>query len=203
MYKDKHNLIPIRLKEGPLSIEIGVGHKKINPIAIGIDAIDSPACDVVGDAFDVLNALPESCVSSVYAAHFIEHIEPVGKFLNALMRVCTEDAKIVIIAPHFSNPFFYSDPTHRATFGLYTFCYYSKSDLFRRTIPSYIRISGLILASVSFHFCSYPPNYIRHALKKIIQKVVNYSNWTKELYEELFCWLAPCYEVKYILTIKK
>ena len=202
-YKDKYNLIPNALKQGTLSIEIGVGHKKLNPNAIGIDAIDSPACDIIGDAIEVLNALPDSCVNSVYASHFIEHIEPVDEFLNCLVRVCQIEAKIVIIAPHFSNPFFYSDPTHRATYGLYTFSYYAMSTLFRRSIPSYSRINGLALTDVALRFSSYPPNYIRHAIKKLIQKIVNCSSLSKELYEEVFCWLAPCYDVQYALTIKK
>jgi predicted SAM-dependent methyltransferase len=202
-YIDKNNLIPRLLEAGPLSIEIGVGQKKLNPFAIGIDIIDSPACDVIGDAMQVLSALPDSCVKSVYASHFIEHVEPVTKFINCLVRVCTVDALILIIAPHFSNPFFYSDPTHRSTYGLYTFNYYAISTTFRRTIPSYSRVGGLVLVDVLLRFNSYPPNYIRHVFKKIIQKIVNSSSWSKELYEESLCWLLPCYDIQYTLTINK
>ncbi len=198
---DKYNLIAKRLETGPLSIEIGVGQKKINPDAIGIDVIDSLACDVVGDAIEVLNSLPDSCVESVYASHFIEHVDSVSELLDSLVRVCSSGAKIIFIAPHFSNPFFYSDPTHRATYGLYTFAYYAKSDLFRRTLPLYSRIKGLLLTEVVLRFYSYRPNYIRHFLKQLAQKTVNSSMWMKELYEESFCWLIPCYDVKYVLII--
>lgn len=202
-YRDKNDLIAKRLKVGFLSIELGVGQKKFDATSIGVDVIDGPACDVVGDAIEVLGSLPDSCVESVYASHFIEHIESVHELLSSLVRVCIKGAKIIIIAPHFSNPFFYNDPTHKATYGLYTFAYYAQSSLFRRTIPSYSRINGLVLIGATIYFSSYPPNYVRHGIKKIAQYVVNSSGWTQEFYEEALCWLFPCYEVKYELTIAK
>lgn len=202
-YRDKNNLIAGRLRAGFLSIELGVGQKKLDPTSIGIDVIDGLACDVVGDAIEVLGSLPDSCVESVYASHFIEHIESVHELLRSLVRVCTQDARIIMVAPHFSNPFFYSDPTHQATYGLYTFVYYAQSNFFRRTVPSYSRINGLVLVGVSIGFSSYPPNYVRHGVKKILQYIVNSSAWAQEFYEEALCWLFPCYEIKYELTIKK
>ena len=202
-YKDKNSLIARQLKAGLLSLELGVGQKKIDPTSIGIDVIDGPACDVVGDAIEVLGSLPDSCVERVYASHFIEHVESVDELLRSLVRVCTKDAKIIIIAPHFSNPFFYSDPTHQATYGLYTFLYYAQSNYFRRSVPSYCRINGLVLIGVTIGFSSYPPNYVRHGLKKIVQYIVNSSAWAQEFYEEALCWLLPGYEIKYELTIAK
>jgi len=196
---DKFNLLEERLAKGSLSLELGVGSKKNCSEALGIDKIDTPACDIVGDVAEVLASLPDSSVHYVYASHFVEHIEYVDHFLSSLLRVCAPNAEIVLIAPHFSNPFFYSDPTHRASYGLYTFGYYCNIAKFSRTIPSYSRIKGLELANVSLLFGSYPPNYFRHIVKKVIEKLVNSSYWAKELYEECFCWFAPCYEVRNVL----
>jgi len=182
---------------------LGVGPIKHNPDSIGIDVVDSPACDVIGDAIVVLRSLPDSCVHSVYASHFVEHVDPLDALLLELVRVCVSGSRILFIAPHFSNPYFYSDPTHRNFFGLYTFAYYCSSNLFKRTLPQYVLVDGLVLDSVDFRFSSYCPNYIRHSLKFLFGYLVNLSYWTKELYEECFCWILPCYDVKYCIRVSK
>ena len=202
-YFDKNNLISKRLSQGLISLELGVGHKKRDPASIAIDILDTPQCDVVGNAIEILESLPDSCVQHIYASHFIEHVESPQRLLNSLVRACANGAVISFVAPHFSNPFFYSDPTHNSTYGLYTFCYYSKSSLFQRSIPTYSTIKGLVLADVTLSFSSYRPNYIRHAFKKVVEVIANLSRWSQEFYEEFICWLVPCYEVHYILTVAK
>jgi hypothetical protein len=66
----------------------------------------------------------------------------------------------------------------------------------------YGRVSGLMLDDVRLVFKSSPPFYLRHAVKVAITWIVNSSRYTQETYEELFCWLAPCYEIDYRLTKK-
>jgi len=200
---DKFNLLEERLATGNLSLELGVGSRKVSADSVGIDIIDTPACDVIGDVNEILSSLPDSSVRKVYASHFIEHIDCVDKFLETLVRVCTPNAEIVLVVPHFSNPFFYSDPTHRATYGLYTFAYYAQAHRFSRSIPAYSRINSLELSNVFLSFSSYPPNYGRHLLKKLFELLVNSSYWTRELYEECFCWLSPCYDIKNTLLVRK
>jgi len=202
-FVDKYNLLEQRLAKGSISLELGVGTRKVYPEAIAIDRVDTPVCDVIGDVNEVLASLPDSSVHLIYASHFVEHIDFVEQFLESLVRVCMPNAEIIIIVPHFSNPFFHSDPTHRASYGLYTFAYYAQSARFSRTIPSYSRISSLELTSTFLSFRSYPPNYGRHAFKKLLEVLVNSSYWAKELYEECFCWMAPCYDVTNVLLVRK
>ena len=52
---------------------------------------------------------------------------------------------------------------------------------------------------VDLEFKSARPFYGRYAFKYVIGKVFNSCNYMKELYEENFCYLFPCYEVRYIL----
>ena len=204
-FVDKNDKIKafIRLGE-PIFFEFGVGDTpKKYPSSLSVDIRDTPTCDVVGDAQEVLDFLPQSSSSGIYASHFIEHLDDLSIFLRSVVRACSDGASVTFIVPHFSNPFFYSDPTHRAFFGLYTFSYLASSCLFRRSIPGYANVQGLVLRDVRLHFRSYSPNFARHFFKKLIQLLVNSSRWSQEFYEEVFSWLIPCYEIEYSLIVQK
>ena len=198
MYIDKKNILST-FKKGELVLELGCGNQKRHQRAIGVDTRDFECVDIVGDIFDVLADLPDCSVSAIYAYHFIEHVDDLSSLLKEIVRVCCIGGTIELSVPHFSNPFFYSDPTHKNTFGLYTFAYFFETDLFRRPIPDYSQISSASLVSVDLVFKSYRPNYFRHALKKTLGCVVNLSPWTQELYEEMGSSVFSCYEVVYLV----
>ena len=103
------------------------------------------------------------------------------------------------VVPHFSNPAFYSDPTHRAFFGLYTFSYWVRETPFRRKTPQYEAALPFVLVSARHNFKSSPPFYVRHALKKVAGWWVGLGRWPQEFYEEHLCWIMPCYEVDFVL----
>ena len=182
-----------------VAIELGCGTNKRHADAIGIDALDYPCVDIVGDIFEVLAQFPAGSVDRVYSYHFIEHVVSVSRLLEELARVVKTGGEIEFVAPHFSNPHFYSDPTHRNFFGLYTFSYYSTGSPLRREVPTYQERLWFRLEHVDLRFKSFPPFYIRHAFKKLIGSVFNSCGYMKELYEENFCYLFPCYEVHYRL----
>lgn len=198
MYTDKKNVLST-FKKGELVLELGCGNQKRHQRAIGVDTRDFACVDIVGDIFDVLDDLPDCSVSAIYAYHFIEHVDDLSSLLKEIVRVCCIGGTIELSVPHFSNPFFYSDPTHKNTFGLYTFAYFFETDLFRRSIPDYSQISSASLVSVELVFKSYRPNYFRHALKKTLGCIVNLSPWTQELYEEMGSSVFSCYEVVYLV----
>ncbi len=180
-----------------LHIELGCGPRKRDASAIGVDAIDFPSVDLVADVREALAAFPDHSVSSVYSAHFLEHVDDVRSLLAEVARVTISGGRITIIVPHFSNPFYYSDPTHRTPFGLYTLAYLCRESIFRRKIPHYGAPLPLSLVSATLHFKSYPPRYIRHGLKRTLGILFNASVFTRELYEENFCWIFPCYELRF------
>lgn len=180
--------------------ELGCGPRKRDPQAIGVDMLDVPGVDLVGDIFGVLALLPDDCAEAVYSAHFFEHVADLPKLLKEVARIMAPGARLTLIVPHFSNPFYYSDPTHRVPFGLYSMAYFCRQNLFRRTIPSYGLEAGLTLARVHLGFKSYPPRYLRHAFKRLVELAVNASMYLREFYEENLCWLVPCYEVVYELV---
>ena len=189
-----------RLQRGEmLALELGCGPRKSDPRAIGIDLLDFDGVDLVGDVYVALAAMPASTISRVDTSHFLEHLPDLPRLLDELGRVMAPGAPLSIVVPHFSNPFYYSDPTHRTPFGLYTLAYFCEQKLFRRQVPRYGFKPPFAIEAVQLRFKSYPPRYLRHAFKRLVGAVVNSCMFAMELYEENFCWLVPCYEVQYTL----
>jgi len=52
---------------------------------------------------------------------------------------------------------------------------------------------------VDLIFKSARPFIVRYGIKHLIGSFFNSCTYLKELYEENFCYLFPCYEVRYIL----
>ncbi len=181
----------------PVVLELGCGPRKSILGALGIDALDTEAVDLVGDAVAVLRRFPDASVARVTSAHFLEHVEDLDALLAEVSRVLTDGGALDATVPHFSNPYFYSDPTHRRTFGLYTFSYLADGALFTRGVPRYGKDFGLELLAVELVFKS--PFAGRNVFKRTWGWWVNRGAYTREFYEENLCHLVPCYEVRYAL----
>ena len=196
---DKYNKLPPVGNKSRIELELGCGNRKRNPTAIGVDMLDYPDVDIVGDVYEALALCPDESVDVVYSYHFVEHVPDVPRLLSELARVVKKNGRVEFVAPHFSNPYFYSDPTHRSFFGLYTFCYYSSGSPFGRQVPTYGYKPEFRIEKVDLGFKSTPPFLVRHGIKRAIGFLFNSCTYMKELYEENFCYLFPCYEVKYVL----
>jgi hypothetical protein len=199
---DKRNIIKEiaeRHAEEDFCLELGCGPRKRLPGSIGVDLIDHPCVDIVGDIGEVLAALPENAISRIEAFHSFEHMDDIAAVLSRVESVLKKGGVLEVVAPHFSNPYFYSDYTHKQFFGLYSFCYLAHSNLFKREVPQYRVVTHLRLVTVSLQFKSSPPFYGRHAFKKAVGVVVNSCRAAQELYEEVLCWMIPCYDIRYVL----
>jgi ubiquinone/menaquinone biosynthesis C-methylase UbiE len=197
---DKHGVLARRDLRDAV-IELGCGPLKRWPGSIGIDIADGEHVDIVGDALEVLPALPAGCAKLVSSSHFLEHLPDAGPVLDEMSRVLGPGGEIEIVVPHFANPYFHSDPTHRNTlgFGLYTMSYYARDPLFRRQVPGYVRREPLTLKRVDLGFKAARPFYGRHAVKRAIGALFNSCRYLQEVWEENLCYLLPCYEIRYVL----
>ena len=74
-------------REETLKLDLGCGPAKRGSDYIGVDAIDGPAVDVVGDVLGVLRALRPESVSEVYSSHLFEHIDELDSLVEELERV--------------------------------------------------------------------------------------------------------------------
>ena len=198
---DNKNIIfeKINNKEDIIRLDIGCGHRKISNSHIGIDRINREGVDIAGDYQDVLKEIDSETVDEIYSAHFLEHIDDLEYFVSEASRVLKKGGKAILKVPHFSNPYYYSDPTHVRFFGLYTFCYYAKCNFLKRTVPQYEHNINFKINSIKINFKSTPPFYIRHGFKKTFGMFINSSYYFKEFWEENLCYVMPGYELVYEL----
>ena len=202
MLIDKQNLLGQLDNISSISLDLGCGASKRSDKAIGVDMLDFDCVDIVGDVFEILARIPDRKVDSIYSSHFFEHVSDLQLLVNEVTRVLKPGGVLEVVVPHFSNPYFYSDPTHKTFFGLYTFCYFADCQFLRRRVPQYGVTPTLELQTVNFRFKSSPPFYVRFALKQLVQLLVNMSTYTKELYEDVLSGFIPCYELEFRLRKK-
>ena len=184
-------------------LELGCGTLKRIEGSIGIDAIQYEGVDIVGDVIEVLSLFPEKSVDMVHSHHFLAHLDDLKPLIQELERVLKVGGKMEMIAPHFSNPYYYSDPTHKSFLGLYTFCYFCECHLFTRTVPHYGNPRKFELTKVDLIFKSPRPFYFRYAVRKMFGFIFNSSTYLKEFYEENLVYLVSCYEIKYFFVRRK
>lgn len=198
---DKSSIFPLGHRDSPVKIELGCGSRKRHPDFIGVDIRDGAGVDIVGDAVEVLRQFPEHSATEICSYHFLEHVSNVDDLLDEACRVLVPKGLFRCVCPHFSNPYFYSDPTHRSFFGLYTFAYFAETKIFRRAVPNYCK-RNLELIDVKLVLKSDRRFPLRYAMKHCVGWLVNVSRGTQEFYEENLCWTFPCYEVAYTLMTR-
>lgn len=199
MFQDKNSTLQSLALRNDVTLELGCGNRKRLENSIGIDMLDYPCVDIVGDLNEVLQAFPAESVNLITSHHVFEHLDDLEEMLDELARVLRPGGKLEIAVPHFSNPYYFSDATHKSFFGLYTLCYFSSGSNFKRKVPSYKRQLNFEILNVDLIFKSSRPFYLRHGFKRLLGLFFNFNNYTRELYEENFCYIFPCYELRYSL----
>ncbi len=177
----------------PGALELGCGPSKRDPAALGVDLLDHPGVDVLGAVLPVLASLPDASVRSVYSAHLFEHLPDLDAVFAALSRVLADGATLELVVPHFSNPYYYSDPTHVRPFGLYSFSYFAAAPMLARQVPRYGRDYGLEVVRLHLGFDS--PWWLRRTVRKAVAFFANLSDATREFYEENLVYVVPVYEL--------
>lgn len=184
-------------QEGKIKIELGCGPNRKIKDAISVDIVDLEGVDIVTD---INKGLPfkDNSIDEVYSFHFLEHVSNLEFVLKEIHRVLKPNGKKIGTVPHFSNPYFYSDPTHHSFFGLYSFSYFDKEqNLFKRKVPTFYMSEFFEVQDVTLNFTS--PFFGRYPFKKFFGSIINLFTYTKEFYEENLCYVVPCYEIKFEL----
>ena len=96
-------------------VELGCGPNKVEG-AIGVDKFQDSQVDIVADIENGLPFLPDNSVDELFSRHVLEHIENLELLIREIYRVLKPGGIHRVIVPHFSNPHFYSDYTHRRFF---------------------------------------------------------------------------------------
>jgi SAM-dependent methyltransferase len=182
----------------PVVLEPGCGRRK-RAGAIGVDRIDLPDVDIVADVEQGLDFLPDGCVDEIYARSFFEHMQNFEGLMSEIVRVLKKEGRVFVFVPHFSNPYYYSDPTHKRFFGLYSFYYFvdSKEQL-KRKVPDFYFGTKIRILSQKLIFDSVFP--FRRIMKKAFGRIFNLSRFFQEFYEENLCYMFPCYGIEIVFT---
>jgi SAM-dependent methyltransferase len=195
--KIKIDLERILRAHEPVIIDLGCGERK-RPGRIGIDQHDLPQVDIVADLEAGLPFLPDRCVDEIHCRSFLEHVENFEHLFTEMVRVLKDDGRACIFVPHFSNPYFYSDYTHKRPFGLYTFYYFvDRQHQPGRKVPTFYTDTRVEILSLKLKFRS--PIRILHWPRKLVGAIVNLHPALQEFYEGGLCYLVPCDGVEVIL----
>ena len=192
---------PVPIRQGYVLVRGWIPNEATSPTIQHEDGGESPLTIVYErpDGLSMIVAkLPERAIA-VYSSHLFEHVADVTALVDELERVLAVDGLLHIVVPHFSNAYYYSDPTHRRPFGLYTFSYFAEDPLFRRRVPTYGRRPRLRLETARLNFRSAIEFRVRWRLKASVGRLVNASVRLQEFYEENLAALFPCYELEFTL----
>lgn len=131
-------------------LDVGCGQNKF-PGAIGIDANPRTQADIVHDLGVFPYPFSDDEFDEVISRHVIEHVPDVLGFVNELHRITKPGGRIKIVTPHYSNPDWATDPTHRNHFNSYSFTcfmpdrtpfpFYTLSEL--RPLSVYVTLANL------------------------------------------------------------
>ena len=131
-------------------LDVGCGWNKA-PGAIGIDSNSKSHADVIHDLGSVPYPFPANEFDQVICRHVAEHVPDVMAFVTELHRVTKSGGRILIVTPHYSNPDWATDPTHRNHFNSYSFnCFVDERQLFPfytevrlKPIRTYVSLANL------------------------------------------------------------
>lgn len=185
----------------PIRINLGVGRRPRDG-HYGLDWIEMPGVDMVADLNEPLSELPNNSVESIYTHHTLEHVVQFLPLLKEIHRVVVPDGRVEIVAPHFSNPYGYSDPTHVRFFGLYTFYYFSDEvDQPRRKVPAFYLPERFAVESVNITLM--PTLLLFKPVRRLATRIVNSSMGFLDWYERSWCRKFPADSIRYVLRVKK
>jgi len=105
---------------GSRVLDIGCGTNKI-PGSIGMDVNPRSAADVVHDLDQVPYPFPDNHFDEVIGRHVIEHVRDPLAVVTELHRITRPGGLVKLIAPHWTNPDFATDLTHRNHLNSYSF----------------------------------------------------------------------------------
>lgn len=101
-------------------LDVGCGKNKTEG-AVGLDNNPRTAADVIHDLGEIPYPFPDDEFDLVVSNHVVEHVPDVIAFITELHRVTRHGGRIKLLTPHYTNPDWPNDPTHRNLINSYTF----------------------------------------------------------------------------------
>src|SRR5215813_6256064 len=101
-------------------LDIGCGANKV-PGAIGMDINPRTAADVIHDLDNLPYPFSDDEFDEVIGRHVIEHVRDPMAVMSELHRITRNGGVVKLVAPHWTNPDFATDLTHRNHLNSYSF----------------------------------------------------------------------------------
>ena len=127
-------------------LDVGCGKNK-TPGAIGMDINPLTKADVIHDLGVFPYPFADDEFDEVIGLHVVEHVpDPMG-FVQELHRITKPGGTIRLVCPHYTNPAWASDLTHRNHISSYSFQYFQENrqifDFYTsaRLVPKEVRLT--------------------------------------------------------------
>lgn len=194
--------VKLCINEGELiSLDIGCGPKPISK-CFGVDRMLFPNLDIQADLNQPLDDLPDSCVQKIFSYHTLEHVENVVGLIEEFYRILCPGGTLDVYVPHFSNPYYYSDITHRQPFGLYSMYYFvDEKDQPSRKVPTFY--SDARFRVLDIHVTLLDRKWIDRLAFPLMETVINSSRVWQDRYERRLCRIWPAENIRYLMTCVK
>ena len=101
-------------------LDIGCGTNKVAG-AVGMDVNPRTAADVIHDLDDLPYPFAANEFDEVIGRHVIEHVRDPMAVMCELHRITRNGGVVKLVAPHWTNPDFATDLTHRNHLNSYSF----------------------------------------------------------------------------------
>ncbi len=101
-------------------LDVGCGANKYEG-SIGLDNNPRTAADVIHDLGQFPYPFADDEFDLIVSRHVAEHVPDVMGFIGELYRITKNGGRIRLVTPHYTNPDWATDPTHRNHFNSYSF----------------------------------------------------------------------------------
>ncbi len=173
-------------------LDVGCGTNKTEG-AIGLDNNPRTAADVIHDLGDIPYPFVDSEFDLIVSNHVVEHVPDVMAFISELHRITRPGGRIKLITPHYTNPDWANDPTHRNHINSYTFNTFMAgrevfdfyTDIRLKPVSCYVSLLGLWrLLGIEFLVNLDAKSYKLRFLRKFWEQYLSYMIRGKEIWFE-------------------
>ena len=131
-------------------LDVGCGTNKTEG-AIGLDNNPRTGADIIHDLGDLPYPFPDNEFDLVVSNHVVEHVPDVMAFVSELHRITRPGGRIRLLTPHYTNPDWANDPTHRNHINSFTFNTFLPgrqvfdfyTDIQLKPLKCYVSLAGL------------------------------------------------------------
>jgi len=133
---------PVQVQENTASavekkiLDVGCGRNKI-PGAIGMDCNPGTDADVFHDLGKFPYPFADNTFDEIVGRHVVEHVPDAMRFMCELHRITKPGGRIKLVTPHYTNPDWPADLTHRNHLNSYSFQYFVPG---RKLFPFYTNL---------------------------------------------------------------